>query len=105
MTAIVLMPRIDTFLLVAIMLSALIIFREDKELSWPCRAFIIIGGFGCFAQATWLQSYWWPNASAGYPWAGLVRDFGIAGLASLRAFTVLRRLYGMPRHPFWRLRT
>lgn len=92
MNAILWMQKADTILLVVIMLSALIIFREDKELSLPCRLLVITLGFGCFAQATWLQSYWWPS-SAGYPWAGLVRDFGMAGLAVLRTVTVLRRLY------------
>lgn len=104
MTTIVLMQRIDTILLVAITLSALIIFREDRELSLPCRLLVIGLGFFCFAQASWLQGYWMPSA-AGYPWASLGRDFAIAGLALLRAFTVLRRLYGLPRHPIFRLRS
>lgn len=92
MTAILWMQKVDTILLVVIMLSALIIYLEDKEASWPCRMFWIILGFGSFAQATWLQSYWWPSA-AGYPWGGLVRDFGFAGYAALRTYTVLTRLY------------
>ena len=104
MTTILLMQRVDTILLVTIMLSALIIFREDKELSLPCRLLVITLGFGCFAQATWLQGYWMPSA-AGYPWASLMRDFGIAGLGVLRTVTVLRRLYGFPRHRFLRLRS
>jgi len=104
MTTILLMQRIDTILLVAIMVCGLIIFREDKELSLPCRALVMIGAFGCFAQATWLQGYWMPSA-AGYPWASLMRDFSIAGLASLRAVRVLQRLYGFPLHRLLRLRT
>jgi hypothetical protein len=85
------MQRIDTLLLVLIMISALIIFQEDRGGSPLRRWFWLIVGFGCFAQATWLQGYWWPSA-AGYPWAALMRDGGIAGLAVLRAVNALHCL-------------
>jgi len=96
MTTIVLMQKADTLLLVMITLSSLIIFREDREASWPCRMAWIILGFGSLAQAAWLQSYWWPNA-AGYPWGGLVRDLGFALFAVLRTFTVLQRCHTRTR--------
>lgn len=89
MNSIIWMQRIDTVLLVAILFFGLIIFREDREASWPCRMLWIGLGFFCFSQATWLQGHWWPSP-AGYPWASLGRDFTIAGLAALRTFTVLR---------------